>query len=246
MPGTLACGRVPSPSVLAHEGLTFANPFAEADADRAIAALELPEKARVLETGCGWAELLIRVLERYPSATGIGVDPDADWLARAKASADARLPGRGLELVCETAEAAPLRPRSFDAVVNVAASHAHGGFPTALFALRDLVRDGGRVLLGEGYWARTPTPEFLAALGGATEDELGSLDELLAHASAARLEPVFQAVASPEDWARYEEGLAANAERHGELDYARTIRDRRALPGGGDTLGFALLVLRVT
>jgi SAM-dependent methyltransferase len=47
--------------------------------------------------------------------------------------------------------------------------------------------------------------------------------------------------------ARYEETLAANAERHDAPDtraYARQIRRRRALPGGTDTLGFALLVLR--
>lgn len=56
-----------------------------------------------------------------------------------------------------------------------------------------------------------------------------------------------ESVAGEEDWARYEETLAANAERHGAPDmvaYARRIRDRRALPDGTVTLGFALLVLR--
>jgi hypothetical protein len=55
------------------------------------------------------------------------------------------------------------------------------------------------------------------------------------------------AEASPEDWATYEEALAGNAEHAGGEDdvaYARRIRERRALPGGGTTLGFALLVLR--
>ena len=230
--------------MLAHEGLTFANPMSEADVDAAIAALGLPEGARVLETGCGSAELLIRVLERNPSAAGVGVDPNAGWLERARAAADARIPRRELELVEAPAEAAGLKPESFDAVVNVASSHAHGGYPGALIALRGLTRPGGVVLLGEGFWAKPPSPEFLVALGGATEDELGTLDELLAYARAAGLEPESQAVASEADWARYEETLAANAEARGAHEYARRIRDRRALPDGGDTLGFALLVLR--
>jgi SAM-dependent methyltransferase len=233
--------------VLAHEGLPFANPLSEADVERGIAALDLPHGASVVETGCGSAELLVRVLEAYPSAVGVGVDPDADWLARARANAEARIPGRKVEFVHATADDAGLRPGSFDAVVNVAASHAHGGYPAALPALAALVRPGGVVLIGEGFWAREPSPAFLEALGGATPDELGTLDELIGHARSAGLEPVFQAVASEADWARYEETLVRNAETRGEeesLAYARVIRDRRELPDGTSTLGFALLAMR--
>ncbi len=232
------------PSVLAHEGLTFANPLAEADVDAAVAALDLPDGARVLETGCGSAELLIRVLERYPGARGVGVDPSPPWLERAAAAAAERIPGREPELIEATVAEAGLVVASFDAVINVAASHAHGGYPGALVALRGLVREGGAVLLGEGFWEKPPSVAFLEALGGATEDELGTLEELHAYARAAGLQPEFEAVASEADWARYEETLAANAEDRGADEYARRIRERRALPGGGDTLGFTLLVLR--
>lgn len=71
--------------------------------------------------------------------------------------------------------------------------------------------------------------------------------ELLAAARAAALEPERRCIAGPDDWAAYEEGLAANAERTGGEDalaYARAIRERRALPGGTTTLGFALVLLR--
>src|SRR3954447_15481624 len=100
--------RVPSPSVLAHEGLPFANPLSEVDVERGIAALDLPDEARVLETGCGAAEVLVRVLVRYPSAVGVGVDSDADWLSRARANADARIPGRKVEFVHAAADDAGL------------------------------------------------------------------------------------------------------------------------------------------
>jgi hypothetical protein len=106
----------------------------------------------------------------------------------------------------------------------------------------------GRVVLyGEGFWERTPSEHFLAALGGASAEELSDLDGLHAAVGEAGFEIVHESFASGDDWASYEETLAANAERHGSretLAYAQRIRDRRALPDGTDTLGFALLVLR--
>jgi hypothetical protein len=49
---------VPSPSGIAHTGLAFANPMAEAAVDEAIAALPGDLEALVLETGCGTGEIL--------------------------------------------------------------------------------------------------------------------------------------------------------------------------------------------
>ena len=233
-----------SASLRAHAAVPFMNPLSEADVDGAIAALELPAGARVVETGCGAAALLRRVLAAHPGARGVGVDPDGAALARARAA------GVGAELIEARAQDAGLAPASFDLVINVASSHAHGGFPDALGALRALARpDGGLVLFGEGFWAREPSPAFLDALGGATADELPlGLDALLDAARAAGLAPVAPPrVASAADWAAYEDGLATEAERHPDDEaraYAARIRARRALPGGRDTMGFALLVLR--
>jgi SAM-dependent methyltransferase len=238
-----------SASIRAHAAVPFMNPLSERDVDLAIAALPLRAGARVVETGCGMGELLLRVLEAHPTATGVGVDPDAEALAVAREAAGRRVPGRDLELLEARTDQASLEPGGFDLVINVAASHAHGGFPAALAELAALARPGsGLVLFGEGFWARPPSPAFLAALGGATVDELPlGRDALEAAASAAGLEPLATVEASPEDWADYEEGLAAEAERHDDADaadYARRIRERRALAEGANTLGFALITLR--
>ena len=90
---------------------------------------------------------------------------------------------------------------------------------------------------------------FLDALGGATADELPlGLDALLDAALAAGLRPIAPPrVATAADWAAYEEGLAAEAERYDDAEaqrYAARIRARRALPDGRTTLGFALVILR--
>lgn len=228
---------LPSASLIAHTGLPFANPMSEATVDAALAALPLPARPRILDTGCGSGEMLLRALRLHDGARGLGVDLDADAIA------DAGQRVGDLHAEFEVRDAATVEG-PFDAVINVGSSHVHGGFPTALETLRDLAPT---VLYGEGFWRRPPSEAFLAALGGATDDELADLDGLRAAVGAAGFEIVHESLASEDDWARYEETLAANAERHGgpeSLRYARRIRERRALPGGTDTLGFALLVLR--
>ena len=211
--------------------------MSEAAVTAAIAALPLPAEPCVLDTGCGNGEMLVRTLRSHPGARGLGIDLDADAVAAARRRA------RDLPARFEVCDAASVQ-NSFEAVINVASSHAHGGFPAAVPALRAL---GRVVLYGEGFWARPPSRDFLAALGGATEDELADIDGLHAAVRAAGFEVVHESHADEDDWARYEDTLAANAERHGTPDaiaYARRIRERRALLGGTDTLGFGLLVLR--
>jgi SAM-dependent methyltransferase len=228
---------VPTASRIAHAGLPFANPMSETAVDSAIAALPLPPQARVLDTGCGSGEMLLRVLRKHRGVSGLGVDLDPDAIAEAR-DRSGDLPVR-----FEVRDAAAVSG-GFDAVINVGSSHVHGGYPSALDALRALAPV---VLYGEGFWATPPTEAFLAALGGASADELSDLPGLQAAIAAAGFEILHEAHAAAGDWAHYEESLAANAERHGTTDalaYARRIRDRRALPGGADTLGFALLVLR--
>ena len=77
--------------------------------------------------------------------------------------------------------------RTFDLVICIASSHALGGFPDAFVALHDLVEPGGQVLLGEGYWRRPPTEEYLDALGGATADELADYGGLMRAGGGGRL-----------------------------------------------------------
>ena len=122
-------------------------------------------------------------------------------------------------------------------------------------ALRELVRPGGEVLLGEGYWRRPPSAEYLDALGGASADELPDYSGLMRAAEEAGLTPLHSSVASEADWDRYEWRLILNAERWAAAhpadpgaevlrERARHARERMTMPDGRETLGFALVLLR--
>lgn len=228
-------------SSVTHGDLPFANPLSEAAIDGAIAALELRPGARALDIGAGNGELLTRIFERHPGTTTVAVEPSEPW---AEAARD-----RGVHIVYEqTLEEAPLDP-PFELVCCIASSHAIGSWDEAL---REYARLGDQALVGEGFWQREPTESYLRdALGGATKDELPTHEGLLEGVRAAGWEVVAEAVASDEDWARYEETLIAQGEAHLENDpdpdlraWVDSARARWEHPDGKTTLGFSLLTLR--
>lgn len=155
-----------------YEWLSYNSPLSNQRADRLAAALAGTGPGQVLDLGCGWGELLLRVLAAAPRATGIGVDTDARCLARGRAnSIERRLDGR----VTFVEGGADASQPAADVVICVGASHAFGDTAAALHALRRTVRPGGRLLFGEGFWERTPTAEQAEIRARADEHRTGWL-----------------------------------------------------------------------
>ena len=234
-----------SASQIAHPGLPFANPMREADVDRALGRLGLGPGALVLDTGCGNGEMLLRALAHDPTWRGLGVDLDPDAIAAAQAAASRAPPrprralrgarrGRGHGPPrCRPQRRLLARPRRLPGRAAGAArarrGRRHGRARRGLLAraaVARLPRSAGRRDRGRALGQSAACAPRCSTLGF----DIASLTE-----------------AGEADWAAYEETLAANAEADGGAEtaaYAQRIRDRRALPDGTTTLGFALLVLR--
>jgi cyclopropane fatty-acyl-phospholipid synthase-like methyltransferase len=113
--------------------LKFHGPLSAGRADRLAAELAARRPETVADYGCGWGELLLRVLTAAPSARGVGVDIHGPDIARARENADERgLADRAAFIEGQAADHAS----SADAVINCGAYQAFGSIPVALKALR--------------------------------------------------------------------------------------------------------------
>ncbi|MGB0685007.1 MAG: SAM-dependent methyltransferase [Planctomycetota bacterium] len=239
-------------SAIAHRGMPIWNPIGLDSLLALTARCGLAEDRRVLDVGCGRAELLLSLIEQH-GVVAVGVEPSPRATEVALAEADARDPGARLHLQVAAFDASLFAPASFDLVACLGATHACGSFADTLAALAPLARPGGHLLIGEGYWRRKPDQEYLAFLG-CTEEELTPLEGFAAAGEAQGLAMVAQAASSDEEWDAYEGGYEANMRAH-LADHpddpdAEAFRERmeswsEALRRWGrTTLGFAATLYR--
>ena len=222
---------------IAHDGMPIMNPIPAAKLDEVVALLDLPARGRVVDLGCGKGDLLARVAARY-DVDAVGIDRDPKLLAEAPP---------GINVIVADIETWNRGRGAFDLVASV-------GSPAQLASLASLVRPGGLVLYGDGYWRREPSQEYLEALG-ATRDDLEEYAGTIRRATELGLTPVYAVTASVDDFDRYEWSWSMNGERfaaeHPEepgvgefLDWIRGGRRRYLELGGRDTLGFGLFLFR--
>jgi SAM-dependent methyltransferase len=241
-------------SFLAHAALDISNPIPRAVLERACELAGVRRSHRVLDIGCGKAELLLRIAERY-GASGVGVERSRLMHAVAASRSAERAPGLVTVRLGDAREfAGELEPGSFDLSLCIGSSHALGGPATALETLKPLTRTGGHILLGEGYWKRRPAPEYLEGFG-ARESELTNHAANVALGESRGLIPIWSATAGERDWDEYEwaysrgiEDFAAanpqDPDTPAMLERSRVWR-RLYLEHGRDTMGFGLYLFRV-
>jgi SAM-dependent methyltransferase len=210
-----------------HRDLTFLSPLSESRAARLVAFLTEDEPSTVLDVGCGWGELLLRVLEASPTSRGLGVDLDEE----AVAAAHRRAVDRGLadRATFEAADAREIAG-SFGAITCIGASQIWGpeiaeaqplDYGAALTSLRSLLPRGGRLVYGEGIWSDTPTRAATAPLAG-RDDEYVVLGALVELAKAQGFAVMAAHEAGLDEWDQFESGFSAGYARwladHGDDD----------------------------
>ena len=117
--------------------------------DKAIAELQLPAGARLVEVGCGTARNLVRIARRYPNAQLFGLDASAEMLRTASRSIQRAGLERQIALAHGYAEA--LCPalfgesESFDAVLFSYSLSMIPDWRLALRAANAALAPGGRI-----------------------------------------------------------------------------------------------------
>jgi SAM-dependent methyltransferase len=190
-------------SAIAHTGSPMWGPIGvETIADIA-GLLErhgIDESSRVLDLGCGPAELLRRICEST-GASGTGVDASPFALTEARRRL-ASSPARG-RIDLRLGDATKLDPRGDkDLVVCIGPGWKSGGWRALTTWASDFAVRGGLLLLGEGAWRREPAPEALARLELRANDYLAS-SGVPAAVEAAGASVTWTRIATPGEWSAY-------------------------------------------
>lgn len=203
---------------------------------------------RVIDFGCGFGEML-RLWGEAFGIDGVGIDvrPNACRRAREKFA------GLGwqerFEIVEGRGEEYAFAPGSFDAAACIGATFIWGGFQESIRAMRQAIRPGGSLAIGEVYWRSD-----LAPAAYARQQHFHTEAELLALAWAEGFDVTYLVRSSQDDWDIYEAGNWRGltdwlAENPGHPEWAQVhqfLRDGQDeyFRYGREHLGWAVYLLR--
>ncbi len=181
-------------TTIAHAERAFLGPYGSEAIERLLGMFE----GFVVDVGCGKGAVLEVI-----GQPGIGIEHNPAFAAEARS--------RNPQAEVWEADAGGALGRltqAPDLVVCLGASQAVGTPGQALDRFAALVRPGGSVLFGDGYWRAKPAPAYLEFLG-ASESDIGdeSLIPRLAEDAGLSVTSHFQSTV--DDWDRYENAYAA-------------------------------------
>lgn len=235
--------------------MLFNNPISSRKADQIISVLDLSTDDHVLDVGCGTGEMLIRIIENA-STTGHGIDIDPKSISAAQANAAGRI-SQECEFRVADIRDESLEEESFSLAMCIGATHAFDAgrhaYPATIEQLSRLVRPGGSLLIGEGYWKQPPEDEYLKLIG----DPVGiyrSHQENITLGEQHGLITLYAIVSSEDEWDHFEWSHAIRIERQAaaaqddpettaKLQRSREWR-RGYLRWGRSTMGFGFYLFQ--
>jgi SAM-dependent methyltransferase len=238
---------------ITHKDHTIMNPVSLSKTKELVELLRLPDDGRILDVACGKAEFLCLIVERYGvSATGIDLSPYT--IKTALQNVENRKLSDCIELLhMDGAKYNPERTGSLDLASCMGGSWIYQNHAGTLKALKQMVKPGGLVLVGEPFWRNEPDPEYLKLMGY-NRELCGSHAANVKTGEALGLSFFYSLVSNQDDWDRYEGLQWQAAERYSVahpddpdvealLRVSHSYRDSY-LRWGRDCLGWALYLFR--
>ena len=198
-------------STIAHGTRCILGPIDDARLDTLVAACPLERGDHALEIGCGKAELLMRLLARWPDGTAEGFDRNPWFLADGRAAAEAaggNVSAR-LSLIETDAPAMFLADRSVAMTIALGATGVYDGSQAATVSgLAAATRPGGLVVFGDGLWIREPSAAGLRAFGMVRDEMADGVDGFAALGIENGLQVEGVDVVDEAEWDAYEAAYA--------------------------------------
>lgn len=235
-------------SAIAHRTHEYCNPISAGKIESILDLVAIGRYDRVVDFGCGKGELVIRLATRF-GADVHGVDRSQLMIDEAMARAAARVPGSRVTFHAGLAAAFAAGESEIALASCVGSTHAFGDYRGALESTMAIVRPGGYLLLGEGYWKRTPEQDYLDFLE-CTESAYADHRGNVALGASLGLIPLHAVSSSVDEWDEYEwrysrsielfvREVPDDPEARPMLERIRSWRDGY-LRWGRSTLGFGL------
>ena len=199
------------------------------DSVERVASLGIARSSRVLDLGCGPAELLRRIVERT-GASGAGVDRSPFAIEEARARVARSRVGDRIELRLADVEEVD-RWLAHDLVLCIGPGWDTGGWRRLTQSTAAVVAPGGHLLLAESAWRRSRTRTELRTLG-MEMDTYPPTERVEAIVAEAGVHVLWSHRVDGEDWDAYGERY-----RNAMLSFVQSSPNDPLAPGRPRAIG---------
>ena len=243
---------MPRSDVEHYQSLVYWGPVSVEQMEAVLDRMGLRPGGRALDIGCGRAEVLVRLVERY-GVHATGIDCSSAALALAREVFTERCPEAEPELIDRDAASLSYPANSFDVIAWLGGPYVGASFETTVEACASWLRPRGYLLLGHGFWTQDPPAAYVETTK-IPADELATHEHNIEVVTQGGLELVHTSVSTHDAWDHFEGTILENHERYAaanpdEEGVAEMIESKRAFHNaqerwGRDVMGFALYLLR--